>query len=172
MGAGTNVQDRLVALHHIDATWKPSDIEQREGRIIRQGNLFATLPTENDPNPLYRPDFEVEILYYVTERTVDAKLWDLNSMKLRMVNGIRYYDGQFEMDFEDEAAVGMAEIAAIASGDPLLLERFKLENEIDGFVAPEALSLTPDRGIRRRFATGQNVGRRRKRTAVPVRRGR
>ena len=125
MGAGTNVQERLVALHHVDATWKPSDIEQREGRIIRQGNSLLEK---------YGKDFEVEILAYVTERTVDAKLWDLNSMKLRMVNGIRYYDGQFEMDFDDEAAVGMAEIAAIASGDPLLLERFKLENEIDALL--------------------------------------
>lgn len=122
MGAGTNVQERLVALHHVDATWKPSDIEQREGRIIRQGNALLEK---------YGNDFEVEILAYVTERTVDAKLWDLNSTKLRMINAIRYYDGQFEMDFDDEAAVGMAEIAAIASGDPLLLERFKLSTEID-----------------------------------------
>ena len=131
MGAGTNVQERLVALHHVDATWKPSDIEQREGRIIRQGNLFATPPTPDMPNPMYRPDFEVEILAYVTKRTVDAKLWDLNATKLRMINAIRYYDGAFEMDFDDDAAVGMAEIAAIASGDPLLLERFKLSTEID-----------------------------------------
>ncbi len=126
MGAGTNVQERLVALHHVDATWKPSDIEQREGRIIRQGNALAY---DAEGNP--RPGFEVEIYAYVTERTVDAKLWDLNATKLRMINAIRYYDGQFEMDFDDEAAVGMAEIAAIASGDPLLLERFKLSTEID-----------------------------------------
>lgn len=122
MGAGTNVQERLVALHHVDATWKPSDIEQREGRIIRQGNALLEK---------YGKDFEVEIYAYVTKRTVDAKLWDLNATKLRMINAIRYYDGQFEMDFDDEAAVGMAEIAAIASGDPLLLERFKLSTEID-----------------------------------------
>lgn len=126
MGAGTNVQERLVALHHVDATWKPSDIEQREGRIIRQGNVLAY---DAEGNP--RPGFEVEIYAYVTKRTVDAKLWDLNATKLRMINAIRYYDGQFEMDFDDEAAVGMAEIAAIASGDPLLLERFKLSTEID-----------------------------------------
>lgn len=126
MGAGTNVQERLVALHHVDATWKPSDIEQREGRIIRQGNVLAF---DSNGNP--RPGFEVEIYAYVTKRTVDAKLWDLNATKLRMINAIRYYDGQFEMDFDDEAAVGMAEIAAIASGDPLLLERFKLSTEID-----------------------------------------
>jgi len=122
MGAGMNVQERLVALHHIDVTWKPSDIEQREGRIIRQGNALLEK---------YGKNFEVEILAYVTERTVDAKLWSLNSMKLKMVNAIRYYDGQFEMDFEDDAAVGMAETAALASGDPLLLERFRLESEVN-----------------------------------------
>lgn len=123
MGAGTNVQERLVALHHIDATWKPSDIEQREGRIIRQGNHLLEK---------YGSKFEPEILAYVTERTVDAKLWSLNSMKLRMINAIRHYDGSFEMEFEDSDSVGMAEIAAIASGDPLLLERFKLTAEVDG----------------------------------------
>lgn len=131
MGAGTNVQDLLVGLHHIDATWKPSDIEQREGRIIRQGNLFNTPPTETAPNPLYRPGFEVEILAYVTERTVDAKLWALNSMKLKMINAIRHYDGAFEMEFDDEESASMAEISAIASGDPLTLERFKLTSEVD-----------------------------------------
>lgn len=122
MGAGTNVQQRLVALHHVDVTWKPSDIEQREGRIIRQGNrLLQRIGTS----------FEVEILTYVTERTVDAKLWDVNSTKLRMINGIRKYGGEFNMDFPDDEAVGMAEIAALASGDPLLLERVKLTAEID-----------------------------------------
>lgn len=123
MGAGTNVQERLVALHHGDVTWKPSDIEQREGRIIRQGNkLLEKYGADN---------FEVDILAYVTERTVDAKMWDLNATKLKMINGIRKYDGAFNMEFEDEDSVGMAEIAALASGDPLLLERVKLIAEID-----------------------------------------
>ncbi|MCA1458106.1 hypothetical protein I6F35_33775 [Bradyrhizobium sp. BRP22] len=123
MGAGTNVQERLVALHHGDVTWKPSDIEQREGRIIRQGNkLLEKYGADN---------FEVDILAYVTERTVDAKMWDLNATKLKMINGIRKYDGAFNMEFEDEDSVGMAEIAALASGDPLLLERVKLLAEID-----------------------------------------
>lgn len=123
MGAGTNVQERLVALHHGDVTWKPSDIEQREGRIIRQGNkLLDKYGADN---------FEVEILAYATENTIDAKMWDLNSTKLKMINGIRKYDGSFNMEFEDADAVGMAEIAALASGDPLLLERVKLVSQID-----------------------------------------
>lgn len=130
MGAGTNVQKRAVALHHIDVTWKPSDIEQREGRVIRQGNVFATPPSGKEPNPFYRPDFEVEILAYATERTVDAKMWDLNATKLKTINGIRKYDGSFTMDFEDSDSVSMAEMAALASGNPLLLERVKLESEI------------------------------------------
>ncbi|PHV10978.1 hypothetical protein, partial [Chitinimonas sp. BJB300] len=122
MGAGTNVQDRLVALHHVDVTWKPSDIEQREGRIIRQGNKLYDK---------YGPDFAVEILAYVTERTMDAKMWALNATKLKAINGIRKYDGSFSMDFDDSDALGMAEIAAVASGDPMLLERVQISSEID-----------------------------------------
>lgn len=123
MGAGTNVQQRLVALHHVDVTWKPSDIEQREGRIVRQGNLLLEK---------YGIDqFEVEILAYATERTIDAKMWSLNAAKLKTINGIRKYDGAFVVEFEDEEAVSMAELAALASGDPLLLERVKLASDID-----------------------------------------
>jgi N12 class adenine-specific DNA methylase len=121
MGAGTNVQDRLVALHHADVTWKPSDIEQREGRIIRQGNNLLEK---------YGPDFEVEILAYATERTVDAKMWDLNATKLRAINSLRKYDGSFTMEIEDAESASMAEMAALASGNPLLLERVKLEQQI------------------------------------------
>ena len=123
MGAGTNVQQRLVGLHHVDVTWKPSDIEQREGRIIRQGNHLLEK---------YGFDaFTVEILAYATERTIDAKMWALNAAKLKTINGIRKYDGSFVMEFEDEESVSMAELAALASGDPLLLERVKLTSEID-----------------------------------------
>jgi N12 class adenine-specific DNA methylase/adenine-specific DNA methylase len=123
MGAGTNVQQRLVGLHHVDVTWKPSDIEQREGRIERQGNSLLEK---------YGMDkFEAAIKAYATERTIDAKMWSLNASKLKMINGIRHYNGQFSMDFEDDSSVSMAELAALASGDPLLLERVKLMSEID-----------------------------------------
>lgn len=124
MGAGTNVQDRLIGLHHGDVTWKPSDIEQREGRIIRQGNKLLEKYGINN--------FEVEILAYATERTIDAKMWSLNSSKLKTINAIRNYDGSFSMDFEDADSVSMAELAALASGNPLLLERVKLDSEING----------------------------------------
>lgn len=70
------------------------------------------------------------MLAYTTEYTIDAKLWSLNATKLKMINGIRQYSGEFNMEFDDNDSVGMAEIAAIASGDPLQLERVKLDAEI------------------------------------------
>ena len=122
MGAGTNVQKRLVGLHHVDVTWKPSDIEQREGRIVRFGNdLLAK----------YGDKFEVEILAYATERTVDAKMWSLNATKLKAINGLRKYTGDFTMEVDDEESVSMAEMAALASGNPLLLERVTLEAQLN-----------------------------------------
>lgn len=121
MGAGTNVQDRLVGLHHVDVTWKPSDIEQREGRIVRQGNKLLDK---------YGDDFAVEVIAYTTARTVDAKMWDLNASKLKAINGIRKYDGWFQMEFEDEESASMAEMAALATGDPLMIERVTLDTEI------------------------------------------
>lgn len=122
MGAGTNVQERLVGLHHLDVTWKPSDIEQREGRIIRQGNKLLEK---------YGDKFEVEIMAYVTEKTVDQSMWDLNASKMSMINKVRKYDGSFTMDFSDEESISMAEIAAAASGDKNLLRRVELQREID-----------------------------------------
>ncbi len=123
MGAGTNVQDRLVGLHHVDVTWKPSDIEQREGRIIRQGNLLL--------KKYGMDNFRVEILAYATERTIDSKMWNLNAEKLKMINYIRNYDGAFTMDMPDEESASMAEIAALASGDPLMIEHVKLSAELE-----------------------------------------
>lgn len=121
MGAGTNVQDRLVALHHVDVTWKPSDIEQREGRIVRQGNKLLEK---------YGDDFKVDVIAYVTERTIDAKMWNLNAGKLKAINGIRKYDGSFDMEFEDEESASMAEMAALATGNPLMIERVTLDGDI------------------------------------------
>lgn len=121
LGAGTNVQDRLVGLHHVDVTWKPSDIEQREGRIIRQGNKLLEK---------YGDKFAVEIIAYATEMTTDAKMWSLNSGKLKAINGIRKYDGSFMMEFEDEEAASMAEMAARATGNPLMVERVTIAGDI------------------------------------------
>lgn len=123
MGAGTNVNNRLVHLHHVDITYKPSCIEQREGRIIRQGNeLYALYGHDN---------FKVGITAYITRYSIDAKLWDLCASKLKMINAIRKYDGSHQMDFgNDLDNVSMMEIAALATGNPMMLERVELEGDI------------------------------------------
>lgn len=123
MGAGTNVNQRLVHLHHVDITYTPSAIEQREGRIIRQGNeLYALYGHDN---------FKVGITAYITKYSIDAKLFDLCASKLKMINAIRKYDGSHQMDFgNDLDNISMMEIAAIASGNPMMLERVELEGDI------------------------------------------
>lgn len=121
MGAGTNVQDRLVGLHHVDVNWKPSDIEQREGRAVRQGNLLQEK---------YGDEFEVELVAYATERTYDAKMWALNEAKGRFINGLRAYTGDREVEIDDSESENMAEMAAMASGDPRMLERVQLDAEV------------------------------------------
>ncbi|MDR2925491.1 MAG: DEAD/DEAH box helicase family protein [Azoarcus sp.] len=122
MGAGTNVQERLVGLHHIDAPWRPSDLEQREGRIVRQGNKLY----ERDPE-----GFEVEILRYATEQTYDTRRWQILEHKARMIAQVRSYDGTADSieDIGAEAA-NASEMKAAASGDPLILEETRLRNEV------------------------------------------
>ncbi len=148
MGAGTNVQNRLVALHHVDVTWKPSDIEQREGRIVRQGNELLQK---------YGQNFAVDIVAYATERTVDAKMWSLNATKLRSINGIRKYDGAFEMEFEDQESASMAEMAAMATGNPLMVERVVLASEIQKLELQERAFKRRANGMREQLE--QNIRR-------------
>jgi N12 class adenine-specific DNA methylase len=121
MGAGMNVQKRLVALHHLDCPWRPSDIEQREGRIIRQGNLLYEADPEN---------FAVEILRYSTELTYDARMWQVQEQKLRGIEGIRSFAGEREMEEVAAAAASAAEMKAAASGNPLILEDVQLAEQI------------------------------------------
>jgi hypothetical protein len=115
VGAGTNVQRRLRALHHLDAPWRPRDIEQREGRILRQGNL----------NP------EVEIYRYVTEGSFDAYMWQTLETKARFIQQVM--SGQTSVrtaeDFEG-GALTYGEIKAIASGNPAVMEKVKVDTEI------------------------------------------
>lgn len=121
MGAGTNVQKRLVALHHLDVPWKPSDLEQREGRIIRQGNELA----DNNPN------FEVEILAYVTKDTLDMRMWQIQEVKLKMINQLRTrsVDRELENAFEDmEMSAG--EMQAAATGNMDMLREIQLRTEV------------------------------------------
>ena len=116
MGAGMNVQDKLVALHHLDCPWRPSDIEQREGRILRQGN-------QNE---------EVEIYRYVTEGSFDAYSYQLIQTKSTFINQIMANSdggGRTAEDL-DRDTLTYAEVKALASGNPLILDKFKVENEL------------------------------------------
>jgi N12 class adenine-specific DNA methylase len=115
MGAGTNVQKRLAALHHLDAPWRPRDIEQREGRILRQGNMNA----------------EVEIHRYVTEGSFDAYMWQTLETKARFIQQVM--SGQTSVRTADDlegGALTYAEIKAIASGNPAVMEKVKVDTEI------------------------------------------
>ncbi|MCA1490098.1 PLxRFG domain-containing protein [Ensifer sp. NBAIM29] len=122
MGAGTNVQNRLVALHHIDAPWRPSDLEQRDGRGIRQGNeLYA-----DDPE-----GFEIEILRYATKNTLDARTWQTIEAKARFIQQVR--KGNLKTrEIEDIAgeAANAAEMKAAASGNPLILEEMETRRRV------------------------------------------
>ena len=120
MGAGTNVQRKLVALHHLDAPWRPSDIEQREGRIIRQGNDFRRA----DEN------FEVEILAYATEGTSDVFFWQTQEQKLNGINSLRNFKGEREIEEVSMDAMSAAEMKALSSGNPMILEDVQLTEAV------------------------------------------
>jgi len=126
MGAGTNVQKRLVGLHHIDAPWRPSDLEQREGRIIRRGNSLY----ERDPD-----GFDVEIYRYATAQTYDTRRWQILEHKARGIEQLRKYDGTItEIEDIDGEAANAADMKAAASGDPLILEETRLRNDVKRLV--------------------------------------
>lgn len=114
-GTGVNVQTHLVAMHHVDCPWKPSCIEQREGRGIRQGN-------ENDEIAVYR---------YVTKGTFDAYSWSLVENKQRFISQIMTSKSiSRTCEDIDEAALSYAEIKAVATGNPLIREKMELENDV------------------------------------------
>jgi hypothetical protein len=115
MGAGTNVQSRLVAIHHCDCPWRPSDLEQRNGRILRQGNMNE----------------EVEIYRYVTEQTFDAYSYQLIEQKQRFIGQIMTSKAPVRSAADlDEAALSYAEVKALATGNPLIKERMELDVEV------------------------------------------
>jgi hypothetical protein len=116
MGAGTNVQDRLIALHDLDCPWRPSDLAQRLGRIVRQGNK----------NP------EVEIFRYVTEGTFDSYLYQLVENKQKFIAQIMTSKSPVRIAEDvDETALSYAEIKALATGNPLIVEKCQLEMEVN-----------------------------------------
>ena len=108
MGVGTNVQDRAIALHHLDAPWRPADVAQRDGRILRQGNL----------NP------QVEIIRYVTERSFDGYMWQTLERKARFIGQVMHgrLDTREIADIGD-TALSFSEVKAIATGNPLLIDK-------------------------------------------------
>lgn len=120
MGAGMNVQERLVALHHLDAPWRPSDLEQREGRIIRQGNVLYDAD----------PSFEVEIKRYATKQTLDSRMWQTIEAKARFIEQVRKGTGEREVEDVAGEASNSAEMKAASSGNPLILEEMSLRQAI------------------------------------------
>ncbi|MCK9597412.1 MAG: PLxRFG domain-containing protein [Sphaerochaeta sp.] len=126
MGAGMNVQDRLVALHHLDATWRPSDLEQREGRIVRQGNKLFLEAQEAGKK------FEVEIFRYATNQTLDTRRWQVIERKATSIGKLRAGNFEWGETIEDATgeAANAAEMKAAASGNPLILEEIQLRQEI------------------------------------------
>ena len=115
MGAGTNVQDKLIALHDLDCPWRPSDLQQRLGRIVRQGN-------DNE---------EVEIFRYVTEGTFDAYLYQLVENKQKFISQIMTSKSPVRVaDDVDETALSYSEIKALATGNPLIIEKCNLDMEV------------------------------------------
>ena len=115
MGAGTNVQDRLIALHHLDVPWRPSDIEQQEGRILRQGNM-------ND---------KVKIFRYVTEGTFDSYSWQLVENKQKFIGQIMTSKSPVRSCEDiDEAALSYAEVKALATGNPYIKEKMDLDIQV------------------------------------------
>lgn len=114
-GVGTNCQERLIALHHLDTPYRPADLEQREGRIVRQGNT-------ND---------DVELYTYVTERTFDAYSYQILENKQRFISQIGHVDSSIrEIEDVDEKTLSYAEVKALTASNPLIKRKFELESKL------------------------------------------
>lgn len=116
VGTGTNVQDRLIAGHHVDCPWRPADLTQRDGRIVRQGNI-------HDKVSIYR---------YVTKGTFDGYLWQIQEQKLRYISQVMTGKNiSRSCDDTDETVLTAAEVKAVATDNPLLLEKMSLDNDVN-----------------------------------------
>jgi hypothetical protein len=114
-GSGTNVQERLIGLHHLDAPWRPADVEQREGRILRQGNK----------NPV------VQIYRYLSKGSFDAYMWQTLETKAKFISQVMSGDMTIRrLEDLDSAALTYAEVKAIASGNPLVIEKAQVDAEL------------------------------------------
>ena len=130
MGTGANMQTRATALHHLDAPWRPADVTQRDGRIIRQGNQ----------------NHEVSMFRYVTEKSLDAYMWQTLERKSRFINQVMRgkLKGREVEDISDQE-LDYAEVKAISTGDPLMLRKVELTNQVGRMSRQEAAFLSNER---------------------------
>ena len=138
MGVGMNAQKRIVAIHHLDAPWRPGDVEQRNGRAYRQGNINA----------------EVENFTYVTEGSFDARLWDILERKQNFINQVMNGESVGrETEDTGEVTLSAAEVKALASGSPLILEQVQLDTDIKKLESLYRAHLSAVRAARERLVT-------------------
>lgn len=122
MGAGVNIQERVTAIHHLDCPWRPSDLEQRNGRVIRQGNKLF----EKDPK-----NFKIKEFRYATELTYDAKMWQIIETKAKAIEQFKKGDPNLrEIDDISLGSADAAEMKAVASGNPLIQKQIELKKEL------------------------------------------
>ena len=142
MGVGMNAQKRVVAIHHLDAPWRPGDVEQRNGRAFRQGNI-------ND---------EVECFTYVTEGSFDARLWDILERKQNFINQIMNGESVGrEAEDTGEVTLSAAEVKALASGSPLILEQVQLDTDIKKLESLYRAHLSAVRSAKARLLEDEGV---------------
>lgn len=134
MGVGTNVQNRVVAVHHLDAPWRPADVEQRDGRGVRQGNQ----------NP------EIQITRYVTERSFDTYLWQTLERKAAFIGQVTRGDlGEREVEDIGDQTLSFQEVKALATGDPLILEKATVDTEVARLTRLERAHRNDQQNLRR-----------------------
>ena len=114
MGAGTNVQKRIIAIHHVDVPWRASDIEQQNGRAFRQGNMYK----------------EIYEFRYVTRKSFDAYSWQMVETKSSYMTQLLEGSVMREIEEDLESSFSYSEVKAIASGNPIVKEKFEVDSEI------------------------------------------
>ncbi|WP_033401430.1 AAA family ATPase, partial [Actinokineospora enzanensis] len=139
LGVGTNIQSRAVALHHLDAPWRPADVEQREGRVRRPGNRMLALQQERarrlaagEEVPASWPE-KVQIFRYVTEGSFDGYMWQTLERKARFIAQVlsgKIAAGQREIDDIGEVTLSFAEVKALATGNPMLMDLAKVKADV------------------------------------------
>lgn len=142
MGFGTNVQDKLIAEHQLDAPWRPRDVEQRDGRIIRQGN-------ENE---------SVSIFRYVTEGTFDAYSWQTLERKATFIGQVMEFNGQARsVEDVDSQALSFAEVKALASGNPMVIEKAGVDADVARLMALKSVFMSQQRSNQTRLRWDVNA---------------